>query len=116
MNILRNASAAYMLQGEDRAIEVDAENDMSLKDAAKGLGIHVGAAVNYWEIYYKTREQKYYDTVLREYDLITAETSCKMKAIAKTWTNFDYSKCDYLAKYAKDNGLAFRAHAALWAK
>ena len=89
---------------------------MSLKEAAKGLGIHVGAAVNYWGIYDKTRDQKYYDTLPKEYDLITAESNCKMKHIAFSWTDFDYRKCDYVANFAKENGITFRAHAALWAK
>jgi len=89
---------------------------MSLKDAAKGLGIHVGAALNYWEVYDKTREAKYYNIAREQYNLITAETSCKMKPIAKGWNNFDYSKCDYLADFAHKNGMAFRAHALIWAK
>jgi GH35 family endo-1,4-beta-xylanase len=39
-----------------------------------------------------------------------------MKAIAKSFNHFDYTQCDYVAKFAKDNNMAFRAHAAIWAK
>jgi GH35 family endo-1,4-beta-xylanase len=39
-----------------------------------------------------------------------------MKAIAKAFNHFDYTQCDYVAKFAKDNNMAFRAHALIWAK
>ena len=61
MNILRNATAAFMLQGEEDHgdtvhLKDDAAGFIHLKDAAAGLGIHMGAAVNYWPLQPKTRE------------------------------------------------------------
>ena len=73
----------------------DANGD-GLKDAAKGLGIYIGAAVNYWHIADGFRDNTYYNIAKTDYDLITAESTCKMKPIAKGWdvSQWDYSKCD----------------------
>lgn len=48
--------------------------------------------------------------------MLTAESTCKMKPIAKSWTNFDFSKCDKVMNFAQQNNMRFRGHAALWAK
>ena len=93
-------------------------NGDGLKDAAQGLGIHIGAALNYWHIAEGTRDNTYYNIAKTDYDLITATSGCKMKPIAKGWdaSQWNYSQCDYVAKLAMDNGFKFRGHAALWAK
>lgn len=64
------------------------------------------------------RDEKIVSIAKTNYDVITAESSCKMKPIAKGWetSKWNYAQCDYVAKFAKDNGMKFRGHAALWAK
>lgn len=61
-------------------------------------------------------DRKYESTAIKEYDLITAESNCKMKPIAKSWTNFDYKYCDQVLEWAEKNNMVFRGHAALWNK
>lgn len=50
----------------------------------------------------------------KEYNLLTGENACKTIQIAKSYTNFDYSGCDYLANFAKQNGMAMRGHTMVW--
>jgi len=56
------------------------------------------------------------NTIKKDYDLLTSESNCKMKPIAKDWNNFDYSKCDYVMNWAAKNNIKHRGHAALWNK
>jgi len=53
---------------------------------------------------------------IKEFDLVTAVSTCKMKPIAKSWTDFDYSGCDLVMDFAQKNNMAFRGHNTLWAK
>ena len=47
---------------------------------------------------------------------MTSTSHCKMKPIAKSWTDWDYKMCDAILHYAEKNNMAFRGHATLWAK
>jgi len=51
----------------------------------------------------------------KEYDLTTAGNACKMNTIAKSLTEFDFSKCQIMVDYAKDHQMAFRGHNTCWA-
>lgn len=46
-------------------------------------------------------DQAYARVGAKEYNLLTGENACKTIQIAKSYSNFDYSGCDYLANYAK---------------
>merc|ERR1712032_257826 len=100
---------AYLLRSQDN-------DDVGLKEAAKGLGIYVGSAINYWHISGNKVDQAYIDVAKKEYDLLTAVSTCKMKPIAKNWTDFDYTGCDEIMKFAEENDMAFRGHNTLWAR
>lgn len=45
MNSIRDMAVAYLLGGSQ-----DVDNEIGLKDAANGLGVHIGSAINYWHI------------------------------------------------------------------
>lgn len=45
---------------------------------------------------------------------MTSENGCKMNTIAQDYDTYDFSHCDYLVAYAKDNGLAMRSHNLIW--
>ena len=89
--------------------------DRSLKHAADGLGVYMGTALNYWQM---TAGPAYSALVKKNYDLITAESVCKMAHQAKsdnqkTW---DFSRCKTMAAYAKKNKMAMRGHTLIWPK
>lgn len=50
----------------------------------------------------------------QEYSLLTSENACKMTAIAKSYTDLDFTGCDYIVHYAKRNGMAMRSHNLIW--
>ena len=108
---------------------------MTLKEAANGLGIYVGTAmtIKAWD------DQTYMSIIPQEFDLITAENSCKMSLIINSlgdimtwfdwnfywetltgkaeyydWIMYDYQACDKLFDFAKKNKMHFRGHAAIW--
>ena len=60
-------------------------------------------------------DQKYGEIGAKEFDLITAENSCKMMQIAKSYDDLDFDQCKYVAEFAKNNTQAFRAHNLIWA-
>ena len=78
--------------------------------------MNIGAAVNYWHAKPEFRDYPYHKALKKEINFATAESTCKMKQIAKTINDFDYSLCDGMVRYAENNGMEFRGHAALWAK
>ena len=45
---------------------------------------------------------------------MTSENGCKMNAIAKDYDTYDFTRCDYLIAFAKDNNLAMRSHNLIW--
>ena len=51
-----------------------------------------------------------------EYDLVTAESVCKMGTTVKSFSSFDYSMCDQVHYFALQNKMAFRGHALAWAR
>jgi endo-1,4-beta-xylanase len=55
-------------------------------------------------------------TAANNYNLVTAENSCKFSAIQHTQGIFDFDKCDQVAKYAADNKMSFRGHNTCWGK
>lgn len=94
----------------------------TLKEAADGLGIYMGTAMTVQAM----DDQTYMSIIPQEFDLITAENSCKMSLIIKslgdlnTWFDFgiwwntllfqtvwydgivyDYEDCDKLFTFAK---------------
>jgi GH35 family endo-1,4-beta-xylanase len=45
---------------------------------------------------------------------MTPENACKMKQIAKSYTELDFSGCVSAVEYAKNNSMAIRAHNLIW--
>lgn len=80
---------------------------MTLREAAEGLGIYIGAAVN---LTFFTEDSDYYKMMTEEISIMTPENSCKMPRIALNWTARNYSGCDADIDFAKKNGKKFRAH------
>ena len=122
----------YSLLSSDQEAVASAK---TLKEAANGLGIYMGTAMTIqgWE------DSQYTETIIQEFDLITAENSCKMSTIVDTlddigtWLDFKfywnslflqnifydnlyyhYGDCSRLFQFAKSFNLHFRGHATIW--
>jgi endo-1,4-beta-xylanase len=78
-----------------------------LKEAARGTGLYIGSAVNYNAL---QEDQDFMKLVTEEVSIMTPENQCKMPQIAKSWTEFNYTACDYMINFAKERNIKFRAH------
>ena len=87
---------------------------LSLKDAAQGTGLFMGASLKAPVL----QTDSYYGKVAPLiYDLTTPGNDCKMTTIAKTYdeSGWNYTDCEYFLDYAKTNKMALRGHVLLWA-
>jgi endo-1,4-beta-xylanase len=87
------------------------KNATTLREAAKGTGIYIGAAMNQR---YMKKDSDYSVLGAKEYSLLTEENACKMTAIAKSFTDLDVTNCNYTANFAAANGMAMRGHNLIW--
>jgi len=91
----------------------------TLREAAKAAGIYVGAATNYHYITSGDQKDQYRKVLTTEYDLETAENSCKFGPTEGVRGNFTFEDCDYLfnectSTSTGNDGGAFRLHNLVW--
>lgn len=105
------------LQTFDESV-VSLADATTLRQAARGSGVLMGTAMNYWHLDESSKfyNKQYADLAAREYNVITAEGSCKMIAIAKGWNDFNFRGCDGVKDYAKKHGMQMRGHNLIWGK
>jgi endo-1,4-beta-xylanase len=93
--------------------------DASLREAAGGTGIFIGAAINYNYVSLDSshHDDTYASVAAREFNLLTAENGCKMNSIARgfdTEKELDFTKCDAVLEFAQKNGMVMRGHNLIW--
>ena len=71
--------------------------DHCLRKAAQGTGIEIGTAMNYKDL---KIHQDYANLAAEQYSLLTSENACKMTMIAKSFTENDFTGCEYIRDYA----------------
>lgn len=82
----------------------------SLKDAAFGLNLFLGTAINknYLD------DKQYTSLAKKNYDIITAENACKMHTINYAEGKTSYDGCLNIKKFSEENGMEMRAHNLVW--
>ena len=86
-------------------------SNITLRKAAAGRGVFVGAAGNNGHI----KDDQPYATLLgREYSLVTAENACKWLAIQPQRGRFDFAACDVISDFAWAHNMSFRGHNLCW--
>lgn len=98
--------------GDDARSSLAMANFDNLREASQSTGTLMGTAMNYWHL----NDDKYTSTAAKNYNLVTAEASCKMNMIAKVKGKYDFSGCDGVKNYAQSNGMKMRGHTLIWAK
>ncbi len=83
----------------------------SLRQLAEKRSLLIGAAVQSGLI---ANEQPYRETLIREFNEITAENEMKMCAIWPERDRWDFSGADALVKFAAENGMKIRGHTLVW--
>jgi endo-1,4-beta-xylanase len=83
----------------------------TLRSAAKGRGIHMGAAINAGSL---SNDGSYKAKASEQYDLVTAENACKWGGIQQKHGVFDFAQCDSIRDFALQSGGVFRGHNLCW--
>jgi len=82
----------------------------TLRNAALGKHFKIGTAT---DVGYLNDNQ--YKTVLaQQYNLVTAENSCKWGATEPARGQFNFAQCDAVANLARTNNQSFRGHNLCW--
>jgi len=82
----------------------------TLREGGEALGLYMGTAVNYWHL----TETPYYTTETTQYNLITAESCCKVKTTEPQQNHFEYTQCDKVIESARGAGQTVRGHCLVW--
>lgn len=85
--------------------------DGSLKNIAAKKGLLFGLAVNSKAL---REDAKYSEAVISDSGLIVPEWEMKWGAVERNVGVRDFSKVDYILKFAQINSLLFRGHTAIW--
>jgi endo-1,4-beta-xylanase len=83
----------------------------TLRDAADGRGVFVGAAVNMNPF---RNEPIYTQTLGREFNMLVAENAMKFDAIHPAQNTYNFTDADALVAYAETNNMAVRGHTLVW--
>ena len=59
--------------------------------------------MNARKLMYNDKTKEYADLGGNHFNMISTENRCKMTLIAKSYTEFDWSGCDYLVKFAQEH-------------
>ena len=82
-----------------------------LRAYAAARRLPIGAAADMSAL---ATDSRYAATLAREFDLVVAENAFKAHEV---WTgpySYDFTRCDALAAFAREHGMALRGHTLLW--
>jgi endo-1,4-beta-xylanase len=82
----------------------------TLKQLASVHNIAIGTALSKSGL----RNQKLVDTLLREFNSLTAENEMKFYAIRKNQYVYNFGPADEIVQFALDNNMAIRGHTLVW--
>lgn len=83
----------------------------SLRQLAEKHNLAIGAAVQSGLI---AQEQPYRETLIREFNVITAENEMKMCVTWPERERWDFTGSDALVKFAQENNMKIRGHTLVW--
>ena len=94
-------------------ISVRSQLTEPMREAAMKAGIFIGSAANYGDL---QEDAQYAEILGEQYDLITAENSCKWKFTEPNYNESTFTQCDYLFNFAQSKNQTFRGHNLCWNK
>ncbi|MBF2067344.1 MAG: endo-1,4-beta-xylanase [Calothrix sp. C42_A2020_038] len=102
-------SSDYQQKRTAQDFAVDSQTPLKIRAASKGL--IYGAAGNYPAL---SSDANFKSRFVQECGILVPENELKWYALRPTESSFDFSKGDWLAKFARDNGMLFRGHNLVW--
>ncbi len=82
----------------------------SLREAARGAGILIGAAVRPAQL----SEAAYASTLVREFNMLEPEDALKWEVVHPERQSFDFSQADQIVGFATRHGMKVRGHTLVW--
>src|SRR5271154_37597 len=82
----------------------------SLREAARGSGMLIGAAVRPAQL----SEAAYASTLAREFNMLEPEDALKWEVVHPARQSFDFSQADQVLEFATQRGMKVRGHTLVW--
>ncbi len=82
----------------------------SLREAARGSGMLIGAAVRPAQL----SEAAYASTLTREFNMLEPEDALKWEVVHPERQSFDFSQADQIVDFAIRHGMKVRGHTLVW--
>ena len=86
------------------------EQSRSLREAAQGAGMLIGAAVRPAQL----SEAAYAATLAREFNMVEPEDTLKWEMVHPERESFDFSEADKVVDFAIRHGMKVRGHTLVW--
>jgi len=87
-----------------------ASSRLSLREAADGSGLLIGAAVRPAQL----PEMAYASTLAREFNMLEPEDALKWEVLHPERQSFDFSQADQIVDFAARHGMRVRGHTLVW--
>ena len=114
-NLLTNGSTSLLLlvftMIASNTVGQQPETVATLRSKAQALGFSVGTAVRAKPL---TNDATYGEILAREFNVITAESAMKFRAIRPTHSEFDFADADTIVNFATAHEMRVRGHTLLW--
>lgn len=107
-------AAALMLCGVAASAALVDANSTTLRDAARGCGVHIGSATNINYFRNASVNASYTRVFQAQYGLTTPEWECKWGPTEPEQGVFDFAACDALVGYAAAANAVVRGHNLCW--
>ena len=95
----------------DNTVGQQAETGTTLRSKAQARGFLVGTAVQSKTL---TDDTTYGEILAKEYNVITAESEMKFRAIRPTRSEFNFTDADTIVNFASAHGMRVRGHTLIW--
>ncbi len=100
-------AVAVSCLGLDTAVP---EQSLSLREAAQGVGMLIGAAVRPAQL----SEAAYASTLAREFNMVEPEDALKWEVVHPGPQSFDFSQADQIVDFAIRHDMKVRGHTLVW--
>ncbi len=88
-----------------------ANNAASLRDAAQGCSLSIGAAVDAKSL---RSDAMYKQTLSREFNAVTPENAMKWATVHPTRDKYDFTDADAIVDFATENKMLVHGHTLVW--
>lgn len=84
---------------------------IALRASARTKGLLFGAAVNYNNL---SSDQAYANLVAQQCGILVPANELKWQALRPSPSQFNFTRADWMAQFARRNGMLFRGHTLVW--